>query len=32
MLQGQHKKDRPRDHGQSGDNATDAHTETASDE
>jgi hypothetical protein len=31
MLQGQHEKDWPRDHRQSGDDATDAHTETASD-
>jgi hypothetical protein len=32
MLQSQHEKDWPRDHRQSSDNATDAHTETASDE
>jgi hypothetical protein len=32
MLQGQHEEDWPGDHRQSGDNATDAHTETASDE
>jgi hypothetical protein len=30
MLQGQYEKDWPRDHGQPGDNTTDAHTETAS--
>jgi hypothetical protein len=32
MLQGQNEKDWAGDHRQSGDNATDTHTETASDE